>query len=134
MTDYPGIFRDVLIGKGALVEIYNLEDGRKCLEIEFENRRFIAFLGGSENDYLSIRYEAMNAPFNKKGEIILLCNKLNSKFKFVKTYIDEDNDIIICCDIHLPEENTAEIAYEAFFRILLYVEKNINVIKDVVYS
>jgi hypothetical protein len=133
MTDFPGIFREVLRSNGVLAEIHSIDDKRKVVDIRAGERQFTAFFNGSKNDYLSIRCEVMNVPFEKKGEIVLLCNKLNSLFRFVKIYIDNDNDIMICCDVHLPEENTADIAYEAFLRILLYVERNIEVIRNTVY-
>lgn len=134
MADYPELFRDMLKERGALAELGVTGSGKKYVDITVENRSYTAFFNGSGNDYLSIRYQHKNVPFEKKGEVILLCNELNSRFKFVKIYIDEDNDIMMCIDLRLTEEDAMETAYDAFIKMVIYIERNKEKIRDVIYS
>ena len=82
MADYAELINDFFNDKGILSKLHTLDDGRKYLKINCENKKFTAIFNGSKGDYFSIRYNFMNVPFDKKGSIIVMCNELNSKYKF----------------------------------------------------
>lgn len=134
MADFAELFKELLNEKGVLAEICSLDDGRNYIAINCENKNFIAFFNGSKGDYLSIRHKFMNVSFEKKGDIIVMCNELNSKYKFFKIYIDEDNDIMICFDIHLTKEDADKVAYESLMRMVAYIENNYEETTKAIYS
>ena len=134
MADYAELINDFFNDKGILSKLHTLDDGRKYLKINCENKKFTAIFNGSKGDYFSIRHNFMNVPFDKKGSIIVMCNELNSKYKFFKIYIDEDNDIMICFDIHLTKEDADKVAYESLMRMVAYIENNYEEITKAIYS
>lgn len=134
MADYAELINDFFNDKGILSKLHTLDDGRKYLKINCENKKFTAIFNGSKGDYFSIRHNFMNVPFDKKGSIIVMCNELNSKYKFFKIYIDEDNDIMICFDIHLTKEDADKVAYESLMRMVAYIENNYEETTKAIYS
>ena len=134
MADYAELINDFFNDKGILSKLHTLDDGRKYLKINCENKKFTAIFNGSKGDYFSIRHKFMNVSFEKKGDIIVMCNELNSKYKFFKIYIDEDNDIMICFDIHLTKEDADKVAYESLMRMVAYIENNYEETTKAIYS
>ena len=134
MADYAELINDFFNDKGILSKLHTLDDGRKYLKINCENKKFTAIFNGSKGDYFSIRHNFMNVPFDKKGSIIVMCNIINSKYSFFKIYIDKDNDIMICFDIHLTKEDADKVAYESLMRMVAYIENNYEETTKAIYS
>ena len=56
-----------------------------------------------------IAYTAKNVPEAKKQELYRLINKLQYDFRFLRLYIDDDNDLVIDYDILLTGENAGAV-------------------------
>lgn len=55
-------------------------------------------------------------PVEKTAQVLLTLNECNNKFRWVKFYLDEDNDIIANGDVMFDEQNTAETCIEMIMR------------------
>lgn len=70
--------------------------------------RVVSFFDG---DTLATRIFAFSKiPDNKFGDALLACNSLNDEYRFVKFYIDSDNEVVIAADDFLDEDTAGEEA------------------------
>ena len=57
-----------------------------------------------------------NTPADKTAKMLLALNGCNHKFRWVKFYLDEDNDVIANGDVMFDEQNAAEACIELIMR------------------
>lgn len=57
-----------------------------------------------------------NVPVEKTSKMLLTLNECNHKFRWVKFYLDEDNDIIADADVIFDEQNVGEACLEIIMR------------------
>ena len=57
-----------------------------------------------------------NTPADKTAKMLLLLNEFNNKFRWVKFYLDEDNDIIANGDVVFDEQNAGDACIELIMR------------------
>ena len=57
-----------------------------------------------------------SVPAEKTSKLLLTLNECNCKFRWVKFYLDEDNDIIADGDVLFDEQNAGEAVLESVMR------------------
>ena len=57
-----------------------------------------------------------SVPAEKTAKLLLILNDCNHKFRWVKFYLDEDNDIIADGDVLFNEQNVGEACIEMIMR------------------
>ena len=57
-----------------------------------------------------------NTPAEKTAKMLLVLNECNHKFRWVKFYLDEDNDVIANGDVIFDEQNAGEACIELIMR------------------
>lgn len=57
-----------------------------------------------------------SVPAEKTAAVLLALNESNCKFRWVKFYLDEDNDVIANGDVMFDEQNTADTCIEMIMR------------------
>lgn len=57
-----------------------------------------------------------SVPAEKTAKLLLTLNECNHKFRWVKFYLDDDNDIIADADILFDEQNVGEACIEIVLR------------------
>ena len=57
-----------------------------------------------------------SVPAEKSAAVLLALNACNCKFRWVKFYLDEDNDVIANGDVMFDEQNTADTCIEMILR------------------
>lgn len=72
-----------------------------------------------DGDTVALRvFDFVSAPENKYADTLVLCNTLNSKYRWVKFYIDEDNDVIIEDDALVAGETSGAESLELAMRMV----------------
>ena len=57
-----------------------------------------------------------SVPAEKTSKLLLTLNECNHKFRWVKFYMDEDNDVIADTDVIFDEQNAGEAVLEIVMR------------------
>ena len=57
-----------------------------------------------------------SAPAEKTAAVLLALNECNHKFRWVKFYLDEDNDVVANGDVIFDEQNAADAVIELVMR------------------
>lgn len=57
-----------------------------------------------------------NVPMEKTSKMLLTLNECNHKFRWIKFYLDEDNDIIADADVIFDEQNVGDACIEIVMR------------------
>ena len=57
-----------------------------------------------------------NAPGEKTAKMLLVLNECNHKFRWVKFYLDDDNDVVANGDVIFNEQNAGEACIELVMR------------------
>lgn len=55
---------------------------------------------------------------SKYAKAVILCNRLNAKFRWAKFYVDDDFDVSVESDILVDENNVGEFCLEITLRLM----------------
>lgn len=105
-------FADVLTARGlnhsGVEQMGEKEVVEFGMTTETTKVRVVSFFDGNT---LATRIFAFSkVPENKFGDALLACNALNDEYRFVKFYIDSDNEVVIAADDFLDEDSAGEEA------------------------
>lgn len=112
------LFNDLIKSKGLHCDVTTLSDGKDMLSFPYEGQNFKCIFSGDKGEYLSLRLFFETVPDDKYADVLLVCNALNAQFKWVKFYIDKDNDIALEDDALLSIESAADETFELLLRMI----------------
>lgn len=118
------LFNDLLKSKELHSEYRELDEGKSMITFPYEGQNFRCIFSGDKGEYLSLRLFFEKVPDDKYADVLLVCNALNAQYKWVKFYIDKDNEIALEDDALLSIESAAAEAFELLIRM-------ISIFKDV---
>ena len=79
---------------------------------------------GTDGCYVSMYTVFESCPADKVQDMLVLCNSLNAKYKWLKFYVDKDSDIMVEDDAIVTADNAAAECFELLAR-------RINILKEV---
>ena len=79
---------------------------------------------GDDGCYVSIHTVYENVPEEKFADLLIVCNELNTEYRWLKFYVDTDNDLMVEDDAILEPETAADECFELLVR-------RINILDDV---
>lgn len=134
MLKYTQLFTDLLDSKGLHYNVFDGHDGDTILRIAFDNATTTFVFSGDDGEYVSMYTPVEHVPEEKTIDLLVVCNDLNKQYKWLKFYIDDDNDV--CCedDAILTDENAADECLELLFRRLSILEKSKKPIMLAIYQ
>ncbi len=88
------------------------------LDFPWDGKSLRCIFTGAEGEYLSLFYYLESVPEDKIADVLLVCNEMNAKYKWVKFYIDSDNDIALQDDAILNLATAGEEALELIVRMI----------------
>jgi len=91
---------------------------RVVIDFPYKGKSTKCFFTGKDYEYLSIYTIYESIPSEKRNDLILVCNDLNNRFKWVTFYVDNDNDLILHVDALLSLRTADEEAMEMLVRTL----------------
>ncbi len=112
------LFKNLLDSKGFGSAVRESQSGATILDFPYSGKIIRCIFNGEDGTYLSLYCQFEKVPEAKVADIIFLCNSLNSKYKWVKLYVDESNDLMIQDDAILSVENAADEALELLVRLI----------------
>ena len=99
------------------------KSGDSVVEFPYEGKRARIFFSGDDGEYMSIYVVFEGVPAEKRTDVILACNEVNTQYKWVTAYVDSDNDVIFHLDAILSVDNAADEAFELLVRTLKIMDE-----------
>ncbi len=127
------LFTQDLQSKGLPFESVEKEDS-SVVRIVYDGRRTSCIFTGEEGTYLTVYTYFESIPEAKITDFYAICNGLNSKYKWLKFYIDDENDLIIEDDAILTLENAADETFELLMRSISIMQEAKPSIMRGIYS
>ena len=141
---------DVKEQVNQVMRVFN-ERGLKYTSVEDSQRPMIklSFGGGDfsfthvmihvifDNDGTSaqiITSPIAGVPAEKMAQLLFALNECNHRFRWVKFYLDEDNDIIADTDLIFTEQNAGEACFELVMRTASIVDDAYSTIMKEIWS
>lgn len=110
-------------------EIDMVEFGMKT---DYATVRVKAFF---EGELVGIRcFDLVQVPEDKFADVLFACNKLNSQFKFMTFYVDEDNQVCISSDALLDEATAGTEAFTLAIQSIKIAEKAYPVLMKALWN
>lgn len=106
-----------LKSKGMTPDIREPEEGVVIVEVGHAGKEILSIFRGDEGEYLSVSIVYESVPAEKKTAAVLACNDINAEYKWIKAYVDSENDLIYKLDAKLSPETAAEETLEMVLRM-----------------
>lgn len=110
-------FTDFLDSKDLRYDTKLGERGRSIVSFPYDGKVTKLYFSGDDGTYLSMYTIYESVPAEKAADILVVCNELNCKYKWVKFYLDDDNDLIVEADAILTVSTAADVAFELMLRL-----------------
>ena len=117
---------------------------------EYENPMIVLNFGGGDFQYTHVAIHVVfdldgtsvqvvtspiaSAPAEKISSVLLALNECNHKFRWVKFYLDGDNDVIADADMIFDEQNTGDAVTEIIMRTANIIDEAYPVIMKAIWS
>ncbi len=134
MLDYAQRFVDLLDEKELKYFAKTDEDGDAIVDFPYDGKMTKCIFSGDKGEYLSLYMVYESVPEDKYAEMLIICNTLNAKYKWIKLYIDNDSDLMVQDDAILSDDNTADEAFELLLRFLDIVKECKPTIMKALYA
>ena len=116
------LFIQAVREKDLSCDVKEALDGDVIVKVIYENKITTFIFSGADGKYVSM-YSAMDTvPADRFANVLLVCNKLNAEYKWLKFYIDSNNFIMVEDDAILTEENATEECFDLLIRRMTILE------------
>ena len=134
MLEFAQLVIDYFTSKELQFETREIPDGGVVVHVPFKDLSINMIFNGEKGEYLSFYYQVASVPDEKLANLIVVCNKLNSTYKWLKFYVDDDKDIMAQDDAILTEENAGDETFELLFRGIKIVNDVKPIIMKAIYA
>lgn len=128
------LFTKLLTSKEMNFNVHTFDDGDILVEFPYRGKTAKLVFAGKNGEYLSLYMQYESIPEDKFAEVLLVCNQLNAQYKWVKFYIDKDNDLMLQTDALLSTSTADEEAFEMLVRMIEISEKAKGEIMKAIYA
>lgn len=128
------LFTAFLEAKQLAFEAGTDSDGDSLVEFPYKGKTTRMFFCDDDGKYLSLYLIYEQVPEEKIADVIFACNELNSKFKWIKFYVDSRNNVVLQDDAILSVESAADEAFELLVRMIQISDDVKNTIMKAIYA
>lgn len=111
------LFAKFLEDKNLRFDAKELDNGRAVVHFPYDGKIARIFFSGNEGTYMSMYLVFESVPAEKVADVLVVCNELNNTYKWVKFYLDNDNDLILQDDAILSVNTAADETFELMLRM-----------------
>ena len=112
MKDLAKEFTDLLDAKDLHYSTFDDSDGDTFVRISLKHMETTFIFSGSDGEYVSMYSPFATIPENKLPDLLIVCNSLNSQYKWLKFYLNKDNDLMIQDDAIIHEGSAGDECLE----------------------
>lgn len=117
MILYADLCSSFLTQKEVHFETREFEDGTVMLSVPFSGYSVtLFFMGDDQGQRVTLRCILEHCPTEKTPDMLITCNTLNSKYRWLKFYLDSDNDIVLQDDAILEPQSAGDECFELLLR------------------
>lgn len=128
------LFAQDLESKDLHFTVSQTDDGGDIIRFPYDNRMTTCIFKGDDGCYLSMYTVVERVPADKLPDMYAVCNAINARYKWLKFYVDEDNDLMVEDDAILSIESAAEESFELLMRRINIMNETKGEIMRVIYS
>lgn len=118
------LFIEDLKAKELVCSVKEDSDGDVAVRFPYQGRDTCFIFRGEEGRYVSIFTVFESVPEEKVNDMYAVCNDLNATYRWLKFFVDRDNDLMVTDDAIVSEESAADECFELLGR-------RINILKEV---
>ena len=120
---------------GLKYSTHDLDNGGTCISVMFDGRSTNVFFDGDDNGtHVALRTVFENCPADRIADMLIVCNSLNCRFRWVKFCVDKDNDIMVEDDAIVEPESAGEECMELLARTVGIIKDAKPTIMRAIYS
>ena len=128
------LFTNLLSSKGLKFDVREDSDGDVIVAFPYQGKVTRCIFSGEDGTYLSLYLVYERVPEDKYADGVLVANEMNCKWKWVKFYVDSDNDLMLQDDAILTVETAADEAFELLVRMIDIADKSKPAIMKALYA
>ena len=104
-------------------DVFEREDGGANIVVPFNNFRInLLFDGSDEGVHVALRVVLESCPAERIASLLMICNSLNGKYRWLKFYIDDERDVMVEDDAILEPESAGAECCELISRTVAILE------------
>ncbi len=127
-------FADKLESKNLKYEVREIEEETLVI-FPYENRKTTFVFAGDDGEYAQTMTVIESMPNDDKFvEVVMVCNQLNRRFRFVKFVVDDDNDVMALSDAILDVNSAGDESFELLARSLKIISEARPQLMKAIYS
>lgn len=127
-------FIDLLNEKEIGFNASEYPDGDILIRFIFDGKPTNYIFSGEDGCYVSMFTQFENVPDEKLSDLYAECNALNAEYRWLKFYIDKDNDLMIGDDAIVSAESAADECFELLIRRFNIIKEAKPKIMRAIYS
>ncbi len=127
-------FAAYLEEKNFKFSVNDLENGETLLDFPYQGKLFRCFFSGENGQYLSLYLVYEKVPEEKFMDAVLLCNQINTEYKWVTAFVNNNSDFVFHDDAILSFDNAASESFELLARMISISDKLKPSIMKMIYA
>ncbi|MCD8117781.1 MAG: YbjN domain-containing protein [Oscillospiraceae bacterium] len=116
-------FADNLDSKNLTYSVSRDDDRSTVITFPYKQRRTSIIFSGEDGIQSQFQTVIESVPEEKVMDVIVVCNSLNTQYRFVKFVVDSDNDLMNYSDAILTPETAGEECFEVLLRTLQIIDE-----------
>lgn len=134
MNTCAELFIKNLESKNLNYDVQELPDDETMVLFPYEGRSTHMVFAGTEGEHVQLITVIEGVTEEKYVDVVLACNLLNSKFRYVKFIVDKDNDVVALSDAILDPDSADEESFELLIRTLQIIKEAKPDLMRAIYS
>lgn len=129
------MFAEKLKAQNFKFDVRELNDGGICIVFPYKQKNTNFFFSGDDNGaHVALRTVYENCPADRISDMLVVCNTLNVKYRWLKFCIDTDNDIMVEDDAIVSPETAGDECMELLIRTVSIMDEVKPVIMRAIYG
>ena len=127
-------FTDKLTSEDLKYEVKELNDETLVI-FPYDNRETVLAFSGDDGEYVQMMTVIESMMDDERFVVaVLACNQQNRRYRFVRFFVDDDNDIRAFTDAFLDVNSAGEMCFGLLVRSLNIIKEARSEIMELIYS
>ena len=128
------IFVNLLESKNFKYSSAQLTENEDLVSLPYDGQEVDCIFSGDKGEYLSLYCYYESVDDEKVADVIMLCNELNSVYKWVKFFVNDKQKLVIEDDALLSLDTAGDEAFELIVRMVHIVSDEKKKIMRTLYA
>ncbi len=133
MNTCAELFIANLKSKDLTFQVKEMDD-ETLVAFPYNGRKTNVIFGGEDGEHVQLMTLIESVPEEKFVDVVLACNQLNARFRYVKFAVDKDNDLMVFTDAILDPSSADEECFELLVRSLKLIDEAKKPLMNAIYG